>query len=132
MEAGTAHGSKLFLRRGPYNPAAMPAHRHPLQHARALVARRPMLLWWFLALLLLKAAVPLIAASAAHHRGVNLADVCSVFGVRTVSIEHEQQRAPQPQAEHAGDEHCGLAPALGAVLLGDVPKAAVVLHAPAA
>lgn len=90
-----------------------------------------MLLWWLAGVLLLKAAVPLIAASAAHQRGVTLAEVCSVYGVRTVSAE-QYQSTPQPQAEHAGDDHCGLAPALGAVMLGDVPKSAVALHAPAA
>jgi hypothetical protein len=94
----------------------MQTHRHPVQLARAHLARRPLLLLWLVAVLLLKASAPLIAATAAHQRGVPLAEVCSVYGVRTVAVDEDHQSAPEPQAEHAG-EHCSLTPLLGAVLL---------------
>lgn len=66
--------------------------------------------------LLLKAAVPWLAASAAQARGVATADVCSVYGVRTLPVD-------PADAGHVAGSHgaCALAPLLGAAPLPAVP-----------
>jgi len=106
----------------------------PLQLARTLRAR-PMLLWMLAMLVVLKAAVPLLAAASALQRGVTLAEVCSVYGVRIVVIEQGDQGSGAPAhtpSEHAGGDHCALTPLMGGALPATPAVAAVLLHAPAA
>jgi hypothetical protein len=112
----------------------MSAHATPLQRVRALPAR-PLLLWMLAMLLVLKAAVPLLASASAMQRGVALAEVCSVYGVR-VGMPHEhadaQSDAPAPKgSDHASGEHCTLTPVLGSGLLAASAIAAVLLRVPA-
>jgi len=104
--------------------------RGPLQQLRALPARRPWLLWLLAWVLLLKAAVPLLAAASARERGVSLAEVCSVYGVRTVTLEQGSESSKPAQSEHAGSEQCALTPLLATAVLTSPPVAAVLLHAP--
>lgn len=79
--------------------------------------------WALVLAVLLKAAVPGLAAAAAHLRGVALADVCSVYGVRTVPAEPE---SPTDAGSHAGRHlGCALAPLLGAAPLPVLPPALV-------
>lgn len=50
-----------------------------------MLRRRPapyIVLWAAVVALLLNAAAPFLAVGAAHARGIGLADVCSVYGVR--------------------------------------------------
>jgi len=105
--------------------------RGALQQLRALPARRSWLLWLLVLMVLLKAAVPLLAATTARERGVSLADVCSVYGVRTAALEQGSDTSKPAQSEHAGSEHCALTPLLGTAALTSPPVAAVLLHAPA-
>jgi hypothetical protein len=105
---------------------------NPLLQARVLVARRPMLRWLFAVLLVVNAAVPMLAAVAAHQQNVALGELCSIYGVRTASLEQGQPHGSQDHGQHAGGKHCTLTSALGAVLVAGVPAPAVVLHAPAA
>src|SRR5439155_11246275 len=71
----------------PLQSPPMHFDRGALQQLRALPARRSWLLWLLVLMVLLKAAVPLLAATTARERGVSLADVCSVYGVRTAALE---------------------------------------------
>jgi hypothetical protein len=105
--------------------------RGPLQLLRALPARRPSLVWLLALIVFLKAAVPLLAAASARERGVSLAEVCSVYGVRTVAPEQGLDTPKPAQSEHAGSEHCALTPLLGTAVHASPPVAAVRLHAPA-
>jgi hypothetical protein len=108
---------------------------HPLQ-PRTRAARHAWL-WWLAALLALKAAVPLLAAVAAAQRGVSLAQVCTVYGVRTVSVaaampaDHVHAHSASDGAgspEHGAGQHCALA----SLSSGPLPTAlpAVLAHAP--
>jgi hypothetical protein len=92
-------------------------------------------LWCLAALLLLKAAVPLLAAAAAAHRGMSMAQVCTVYGVRTAPVaavpaEHGQSDSNgDTLPDHGGaGEHCALASLAGGPLPGVLP--AVLQHAP--
>lgn len=100
-----------------------------LQRLRAFPARRPWLLWLLVFVVLLKAAVPLLAVSSARERGVSLAEVCSVYGVRTLADDQEPDSTKQ--SEHASSQDCALTPLLGAAILAAPTLAAVELHAPA-
>ena len=104
------------------------AHVTP-QQLRALPARRPSLLWLLVFVVLLKAAVPLLAASSARERGLSLADVCSVYGVRTTGTEQTPDTTKRVQVEHASSEHCVLTPLLAGAVLATPTVAAVLLHA---
>lgn len=92
-------------------------------------------LWCLAALLVLKAAVPLLAAAAAAHRGVSLAQVCTVYGVRTAAAAatmpadhvHSQSHG-DTLPDHGGGEHCALASLAGGPLPTVLP--AVPGHAP--
>jgi hypothetical protein len=92
-----------------------------------------LLLWLVLALTVFKAATPLLAAWSAQRQGLAVAEVCSVYGVRTVALAVDA--APAAPAGHDSGlahaaEHC----ALGAVVwaaLTTITLPAVLLHAPA-
>lgn len=64
--------------------------------------------WVFALALLLKAAVPMLAATAAQWQGKALAEVCTVYGVATVTTDSDE-RFPghESGAAHATD-HCAL------------------------
>lgn len=99
--------------------------RHPLRTA--------LWLWLVVAVFLLKAATPLLALAAANARGVALAEVCSVYGVRMVAVEVAVESSPgdMPTTPHDGGQaHCVLSTVLHSVPLATLP-AAVWLHAPA-
>jgi hypothetical protein len=88
------------------------------------MSRRPLpfssrfALWLFACALLLKAAVPLLASASAEAQGKALVEVCTVYGVKTITLDGDT--APDHQATHAGD-HC----ALSAVMALAAPHAAV-------
>jgi len=87
--------------------------------------------WVVAALLLVQAAVPLLAMAAAAQRGVDLVEICSVYGVRMVQADAgspDSQPAPMP-GQHAGGFDCALTPLLASAALPTL-AAAVVLHAP--
>lgn len=86
--------------------------RHTARTARAA---------WVAALVLavlLRAAVPGLAAAAAQARGVAVADICSVYGVRTLPADEPPPDAGPHAAHHLG---CLLAPLLGAAPLPALP-----------
>jgi hypothetical protein len=92
-------------------------------------------LWCLAALLVLKAAVPLLAAAAATQRGVSLAQVCTVYGVRTAAAVAAMPADPvHPAApgdtlpDHGAGQHCALASLAGGPLPDALP--AVLVHAP--
>jgi hypothetical protein len=106
---------------------------HPLQPRSR--ATRHAWLWCLAVLLVLKAAVPLLAAAAAVRQGVPLAQVCTVYGVRTVPVAatahagHALPDAPgDHQASHGTGEHCALVSLAAGPLPDAVP--AVQAHAP--
>jgi hypothetical protein len=80
--------------------------------------RRTRTAWaWVLVLaVLLKAAVPMLAATAAQLQGAAMADVCSVYGVRSAPSPSAAPAELAAGAEsHAhSDKHCVLTPLLGA------------------
>ena len=108
---------------------------HPLL-PRSRAARQAWL-WCLAALLLLQAAVPLLAAAAAAQRGVSLAQVCSVYGVRTADTgatpampaDHVHPQSPgDTLPDHGAGQHCALASLAGGPRPDALP--AVLLHAP--
>ncbi len=106
---------------------------HPLL-PRSRAARQAWL-WCLAVLLVLKAAVPLLAAAAADRQGVPLAQVCTVYGVRTAALAATLQAGHAPSdspgdtlPSHGAGEHCALASLAGGPLPGAVP--AVLAHAP--
>ncbi len=106
---------------------------HPLQFR--LRAARHAWLWCLAVLLVLKAAVPLLAAAAAVRQGVPLAQVCTVYGVRTAPVAdtaHAGHALPDSPADHhashGAGEHCALVSLAAGPLPGGVP--AVHAHAP--
>lgn len=102
---------------------------HLLQCARRHRALRFALLWMFVGLVVLKSSLPLLAALAAGVRDVAVAEVCSVYGMRSVSNQGPEQ-APQAPDLHSAAGHCPLASALGIAWPALEDVAAVVLHAP--
>jgi len=50
--------------------------------------------------LVLKAAVPLLAALAAHAQGKAVAEICEIYGVRTVAMSAFASPAPSAPADH--------------------------------
>ncbi len=109
----------------------MPWHPIPLQRLRTLLARCPSLLWLLVFVVLLKVATPLLATLSARERAVPLAEICSVYGVRTVALEEPADASEPLTAGHASSQHCVLTPLLGAAMLAAPVVAAVQLHAPA-
>lgn len=98
-------------------------------------AARQAWLWGLAVLLLLKAAVPLLAAAAADRQGVPLAQVCTVYGVRTMAaanawqVNHANPDSPgETLPSHGSAEHCALASLAGGPLPDALP--AVLAHAP--
>lgn len=66
--------------------------------------------WVFAMVLLLKAAVPLLATASAELQGKALAEVCTVYGVITVSLDgQDQPPAPKPSSATHHGQHCTLA-----------------------
>jgi hypothetical protein len=98
---------------------------------RVLPTRRAWLLWLLMFVVLLKAAVPLLAVSSARERNVSLAEVCSVYGVRTFIGGEAFDSSRPAQSEHASSQDCVLTPLLGAGALAVPALSAVELHAPA-
>lgn len=84
-----------------------------MQHVRALRMRRALLVG-LAVLLLLKAAVPLIATFVARQQGVELAEVCSVYGVRLLSTGNTLPNSPDGQVGQHADGHCLLGALLNA------------------
>ena len=88
-----------------------------------------MWVWMVAAMFLLKGAVPLLAVAAADSRGVAVADVCSVYGVKTTAPDVGPS-APsgqnEPPGQHAGETHCVLSGLLGSAAIA--MPAAVVHH----
>lgn len=64
-------------------------------------------LWLAVCALLLKAAVPMLASASAELRGLALVEVCTSYGVATVSLDEGAPALPDHPAPHAGD-HCVL------------------------
>jgi hypothetical protein len=79
--------------------------------------------WLFACALLLKAAVPLLASASAEAQGLALIEVCTVYGVKTVTLDGEP--AQDHQGTHTGD-HC----ALSAVMALDAPQPTALGRAP--
>lgn len=116
-------------------------------------ARLQRLAWTFAlaAAVLLKAAVPFLAAGAAAAQGLPVAEICSVYGVRTAAIalasDHGEQHdhhavaaqadgpAPGPHDAPGGvpghGEHCALG-ALSAYAPAPPPAVAATAPAPMA
>ena len=85
--------------------------------------------WMVAAMLLLKGAVPLLAVVAADKRGVAVADVWSVYGVKTTRADvgpsaPSGQDEPSSPGQHAGETHCALSTLLGSAPFA-MPAAAV-------
>lgn len=104
----------------------------PLQALRTLRSRRPALLWGLMLLLVLKAAVPWLAAVSAQQRGLALAEVCSVYGVRTIAFDASSTDTTPTDPHNTGVEHCPLMPLLAGAMAATPTAALVELHAPAA
>ena len=74
-------------------------------------------LWGIVFALLLKAAVPMLASTAAQWQGKPLAEVCTVYGVATVTLA---AGGGEPQPGHAGKhggDHCALSAVGGLAVL---------------
>ena len=64
--------------------------------------------WAFALALLLKAAMPLLATGSAHAQGKALVEVCTVYGVATVTLDgNESPPLHDGASSHAAD-HCVL------------------------
>ncbi len=78
------------------------------------VSRRSAIAFLAAALLLLKAAMPWLASDAAKARGVDLVEVCTVYGMAMVAVSSDGTpiEAPAAPAEnttgHVGASHCAL------------------------
>lgn len=67
--------------------------------------------WAFAFALLLKAAVPMLASASAQAQGKTLVEVCTVYGVATVALDHTHSEGAPAGPDHAGahgQEHCAL------------------------
>jgi hypothetical protein len=53
------------------------------------------------AALVLKSAVPLLAAVAAHAQGKAVADICEIYGVRTIALSSAGSAGHADHADHA-------------------------------
>jgi hypothetical protein len=109
----------------------MQLHPVPLQPLRALPARRPLLVWLLVCVVLLKVATPLLATVSARERAVSLAEVCSVYGVRSIALKEPSDTSKPVPSGHADAGHCVLTSLLGAAVVAAPAVAAVQLHAPA-
>lgn len=81
-------------------------------------------LWLFACALLLKAAVPLLASASVEVQGKALVEVCTVYGVKTITLDGEP--AHDQKATHASD-HC----ALSAVMALAAPQAEATIFSAA-
>jgi hypothetical protein len=94
----------------------------PTRHHKSLSTR--FAVWLAMCALLLKAAVPLLATASAELQGKTLVEVCTVYGVKLVSLDGgQEQPADHSTAPHAGG-HCALN-ALAALALPDVQALSV-------
>lgn len=73
------------------------------------------LLWLAACLIAFKAIVPAVAVAASQWRGVDLIEVCTVFGVRTLAVSLEGSGAP---ASHGDDHPAAVAEMAGCGLVG--------------
>lgn len=80
--------------------------------------------WLLAAMFVLQAAVPMLAATVATRRGVNLAEVCSHYGVRTAlpvalaDAPAAPDDAPSPApGPHGSPMGCALTPLLAGAAL---------------
>lgn len=86
--------------------------------------------WAFALALVLKAAVPLLATASAQIQGKALAEVCTVYGVATVTVgDAESLPLHDGGPAHAGD-HCTLG-ALAA-LSAPAPQSSIAPQGPMA
>lgn len=88
--------------------------------------------WLLAAMFVMQAAVPMLAATAATRRGVNLAEVCSHYGVRTAlpvaaaDMPAGPDDAPSPApGTHGSPLGCALTPLLAGAALA--PAAGIAL-----
>lgn len=97
--------------------------------------RRPLaLLLWALALaLVLKGALPMLAAAAARVQGATVAEVCPVYGVRTVALAHGRSGGQRMQRAtgHALPDAAHVAGLDGAPVSDSVRPIGASLGAPA-
>lgn len=94
-------------------------------HNRALMfshSRRSSIAFLAAFLLLLKAAMPWVASNAALASGVQLVEVCTVYGVQMKPLTGgDQGDAPSgPTSSHVGPDHCSLS-SFGAWVPPSVP-----------
>lgn len=97
----------------------------PTRPRRAASAKRRWPVWAFTLALVLQAATPWLAAAAASHAGVAVAEVCTVWGVRTVSLADV---GPAPRDEHPGPAATHAAPCGLAGFVASEPSGAVGLE----
>lgn len=109
----------------PHNPALAMLHAKSSRPALQTLSW----VWMVAAMFLLKGAVPLLAVAAADKRAVAVADVCSVYGVKTTraDVGPSGQDEPSAPGQHAGETLCALG-----TLLGSAPFAmpAAAVHRP--
>jgi hypothetical protein len=98
-----------------------------LQRLRERRPRRHALLCAFAMLLVLQTAVPLLAALAAHVRGVSVADVCPVHGVRVAQARHQGDTPADTTSTWASSGHCALNSIASAGLLPVLADAAALV-----
>jgi hypothetical protein len=79
----------------------------------------PLWMWLLVLALLAKAAVPLMAVAASKQQGVALAEVCSVYGVRTIATGWGAQGSDDAPA--SGEHHTDSAQCVLSSLLGSEP-----------
>ncbi|MCW7536767.1 hypothetical protein OOT46_02725 [Aquabacterium sp. A7-Y] len=100
------------------------------QHLRPSL-RTTVWMWLVAAVLVLQSAMPLLATLAARQHGWALAEICTLYGVRTIRVDQAPSDDHQTplQGQHASESQCALAALLGGAPLP--PRAAPVhLHAP--
>lgn len=73
------------------------------------------LLWLAAWLIAFKAVVPAVAVAASQWRGVDLIEVCTVFGVRTLAVSLDAAHAQSVPADDHGE---GLGESTGCGLVG--------------
>ncbi len=73
--------------------------------------------WAFALALVLKAAVPLLATASAQIQGKALAEVCTVYGVATVTVGNSES----PPLHDGGPVHSGDHCTLGALVALSAP-----------
>jgi hypothetical protein len=107
-------------------------------------------LWAMVMLLLLKLAAPGLASVAAQQRGVELVEVCSVYGMRTVALQtnlpgvlpsqallnptspsqnpSNPDPQPTPMGSHTQEHECALTSLITTAVIDTTPFAVLLLH----